>query len=52
MDEKEYNFKLGSGEFKGLAFFVARAEGNFMHKQFALEVSKKMLEQYKEQGGE
>ena len=50
--KKEYNIKMDGGSLKGLCIYVAGSEGQFMLKQFALEVCKDMISQYKEQGGE
>lgn len=48
----EYNIKLEEGEVKGLGIYVAQSKGdNFLTRQFALEVVKNIIGQYKEQGG-
>jgi len=51
VEDKKYNIKIDGGSLKGLCVYVAGSEGQFMMKQFSLEVCKDMLAQYKEQGG-
>ena len=46
-----YNIELEEAEIKGLGVYLVQSQGDFLTRQFALEVGNKIIKQYKQQGG-